>query len=214
MCRGPFSAPWNTITSSSCWEKAVVLLHSSQPQLSPRRRKILGRHILESLLYLLLYYCYCSAQECWLSRVRASVKWPFTSPNHFDFCVFLSLLLSCFVAQKSRTCFHSCSSIKSDARKRERGDRLEEHKSSSSSRRKYSTSVSKAVDTIHTRRTTTSVTVVVVGAGEATKSFFTLQSLVSWRDVKHKEGEKGEVTFVVLVLLKKSEYTSTLYYSW
>lgn len=96
----------------------------------------------------------------------------------------------------------------------ERGDRLEEHKSSSS-RRKYSTSVSKAVDTIHTRRTTTSVTVVVVvGAGEATKSFFTLQSLVSWRDVKHKEGEKGEVTFVVLVLLKKSEYTSTLYYSW
>ena len=96
----------------------------------------------------------------------------------------------------------------------ERGDRLEEHKSSS--RRKYSTSVSKAVDTIHTRRTTTSVTVVVVvGAGEATKSFFTLQSLVSWRDVKHKKGEGRErrSNFCGVSFVEKSEYTSTLYYS-
>ena len=96
----------------------------------------------------------------------------------------------------------------------ERGDRLEEHKSSSS-RRKYSTSVSKAVDTIHTRRTTTSVTVVVVGAGEATKSFFTLQSLVSWRDVKHKKGDGRErrSNFCGVSFVEKSEYTSTLYYS-
>ena len=95
-----------------------------------------------------------------------------------------------------------------------RGDRLGvEHKSS---RRKYYTSVSKAVDTIHTRRTTTSVTVVVVGAGEATKSFFTLQSLVSWRDVKHKKGEGRErrSNFCGVSFVEKSEYTSTLYYSW
>lgn len=77
-----------------------------------------------------------------------------------------------------------------------RGDRLGvEHKSS---RRKYYTSVSKAVDTIHTRRTTTSVVEEKEG-----KSFFTLQSLVSWRDVKHKKGEL-KVAFVVL---KKSEYS-------
>jgi len=61
-----------------------------------------------------------------------------------------------------------------------RGDRLGvEHKSS---RRKYYTSVSKAVDTIHTRRTTTSV------VGEGRKKFFHTPEFSELERRKAQEG--------------------------
>ena len=90
----------------------------------------------------------------------------------------------------------------------ERGDRLEEHKSSSSSRRKYYTSVSKAVDTIHTRRTTTSV------VGEGRKKFFHTPEFSELERRKAQEGRERRSNFCGVSFVEKSEYTSTLYYSW